>query len=93
MPLMGRLKYSGSSAIRFVCEEKKARGLREKTMSVATKEQQRAYQLVEAKLDATEPQSRDATRDAEAKARASYGDALLNCNRQRFSRKKSQSCP
>lgn len=77
-----------SEILRFFSEEKKARGLGEKGTSTATTEQQGACEFIEAKLDATEPQCRDIGRDAEARARASYTDALRNCNRKRFSTKK-----
>jgi hypothetical protein len=78
-----------SEILRFVSEEKEARGCGEKRISTATTQQQRAYELIEAKLDAIGPQCRDATRDAEARATASYRDALGNCNRKRFPAKKS----
>ena len=78
-----------SAILRFISEEKEARGRGERGLSTATTEQQRAYELIGAKLDAIEPQCTDTTRDAEARAIASYRDTLWNCKRKRLIAKKS----
>jgi len=69
--------------VRFFNEEREARGWGEKKVSDAATDQQRAFEFINAKLDAAEPdaaetQRKDVSRDAEARARASYGDELWN---------------
>jgi hypothetical protein len=75
--------------VRFFNEEREARGWGEKNVSTMATGQQRAFEFIEARLDAAEPQRTDVSRDAEARARTSYGDALWNCNGRRLSAKKS----
>jgi hypothetical protein len=58
--------------VRVFNEEKEARGWGAKRRFYVTTEQHRAYELIEAKLDAAESQSANVTRAAEGRARASY---------------------
>jgi hypothetical protein len=62
--------------VRFFNKEREARGWGEKKVSTTATEQQRAFEFIDAKLDAAEPQRADVSRDAEARARASYEDEL-----------------
>jgi hypothetical protein len=71
--------------VRFFNEEREARGWEEKKVCTTATDQQRAFEFIDAKLDAAEPQRTDVPRDAEARARASYGDELWNCRRMRLS--------
>ena len=54
--------------VRFFNEEKEARGWGAKRAPDVTTEQHRAYELIEAKLDAAESRSTNVTREAEARA-------------------------
>ena len=74
--------------VRFFNEEREARGWGEKKVSNAATDQQRALEFIDAKLDAAESRRTDVAREAEARARASYGDEQWNCNRKRLSAKK-----
>jgi hypothetical protein len=74
--------------VRVFDEEREARGWREKKISTAATDQQRALEFIDAKLDAAESRRTDVAREAEARARASYGDEQWNCNRKRLSAKK-----
>jgi hypothetical protein len=78
-----------AEVVRFFNEERKSRGWGEKKVSTTTTERQRAFEFIEAKLDAAVPQCTDVSRDREARARASYGHGLWNCNSKRLSAKKS----
>ena len=79
--------------VKLFNEEREARGWGEKKVSTTATDQQRAFEFIDAKLDAAEPQRKNVPstyvpRDAEARAQASYGDELWNCDRKRFSAKK-----
>ena len=67
-------RLSMAEIVRVFSEEKEARGWGAKRPFYVTTEQYRAYELIEAKLDAAESQSQPAnvTRTAEGRARASY---------------------
>jgi hypothetical protein len=83
----------GAEIIRCFNEEKAARGWGEKRSSAVTTEQHRAYELIEAKLDAAEVlHGRDANREAEATARAAYRYPGARWGERRRMRPKGKTC-
>jgi hypothetical protein len=70
----GRMPLGMAEIVRLFNEEKEARG--SMRISPVTSKRHRAYELIEAKLDAAESQYTDRTGDAEARARAAYVQKL-----------------